>query len=271
MIASAMRDSRGCFTPVTGRAGDNLPGRRIWVGCVEVGVAWPQKINDGRADPSVGCEGVSLSASISAKLCEDEMGEGHTLVCSRPKRPRPRGPEPCWRLACLGGGMGPTRNRRSRPTGLKGARDQAPTRGLKAPLYPDEGRHDPECVPRRRRQLAGGPPGLCAGNRGLQGPWARVCDVELARARLGCRQTPGGGPNPADRPEPCACARAGTARQARGYGGAVESPGRGRRWRGAGGGVGPGLWRRARQRRGGVERGFRRDGSALKRQAINAG
>ncbi|AYV48239.1 DUF736 domain-containing protein [Caulobacter flavus] len=76
------------FTPVTGRGGDNPPSHLIYVGRVEIGVAWPQKTNDGRAYLSVKLDDASLSAPINANLYKDEMGEDHTLIWSRPKPPK---------------------------------------------------------------------------------------------------------------------------------------------------------------------------------------
>ena len=76
------------IVPVTGRTGDNAPSHLVYAGRVEIGVAWPQTTADGRPYHSVKFDDASLSAPINANLFKDEVGDGYSLIWSRPKPPK---------------------------------------------------------------------------------------------------------------------------------------------------------------------------------------
>ncbi|MBO9707985.1 MAG: DUF736 domain-containing protein [Caulobacter sp.] len=76
------------FVPTTDRTGENAPSHLVYAGRVEIGVAWPQKTGDGRPYHSVKFDDASLSNPINANLFKDEVGDGRTLIWSRPKPPK---------------------------------------------------------------------------------------------------------------------------------------------------------------------------------------
>jgi uncharacterized protein (DUF736 family) len=68
------------------RSGDNAPSHRIGFGRVDLGAAWAKRSEEGRDYLSVKLDDPSLSEPIYANLFEDEGGETHSLIWSRPIR-----------------------------------------------------------------------------------------------------------------------------------------------------------------------------------------
>lgn len=63
----------------------NAPTHRFYVGRVEIGAAWAKRSAEGRPYHSAKLDDPSFSAAIYANLVEDEGGETHTLIWSRPR------------------------------------------------------------------------------------------------------------------------------------------------------------------------------------------
>ena len=70
----------------TNRSNDNAPSHRIYVGRAEIGAAWSKRSEEGRDYLSLKLDDPSFNALISAKLFNDEDGEGYTLIWSRPRK-----------------------------------------------------------------------------------------------------------------------------------------------------------------------------------------
>jgi uncharacterized protein (DUF736 family) len=72
------------IVPETTRSGDNSPSHRVYVGRVEIGAAWAKRSNEGRDYLGLKLDDPSFTAPIFANLFDDEEGEGHSLIWSRP-------------------------------------------------------------------------------------------------------------------------------------------------------------------------------------------
>jgi uncharacterized protein (DUF736 family) len=72
------------IVPETTRSGENSPSHRVYVGRVEIVVAWSKRSNEGRDYLGLKLDDPSLTAPIFANLFDDEDGEGYSLTWSRP-------------------------------------------------------------------------------------------------------------------------------------------------------------------------------------------
>ena len=72
------------IVPETTRSGDNSPSHRVYVGRVEIGAAWAKRSNEGRDYLGLKLDDPSFTAPIFANLFDDEVGEGYSLIWSRP-------------------------------------------------------------------------------------------------------------------------------------------------------------------------------------------
>ncbi len=66
--------------------GDNAPSHRVLVGRVEIGAAWSKRSNEGRDYLGLKLDDPSFNAPIYANLFDDEDGDTHSLIWSRPTR-----------------------------------------------------------------------------------------------------------------------------------------------------------------------------------------
>ena len=69
-------------------SGENAPSHRILVGRAEIGAAWSKRSNEGRDYLGLKLDDPSFSHPIYANLFDDEDGEGHSLIWSRPNSRR---------------------------------------------------------------------------------------------------------------------------------------------------------------------------------------
>ena len=72
------------IVPEPNRTNENAPTHRVFVGRAEIGAAWEKKSNEGRDYVSLKLDDPSFTAPIYANLFEDEGGETHSLIWSRP-------------------------------------------------------------------------------------------------------------------------------------------------------------------------------------------
>lgn len=72
------------IVPETSRSGDNAPSHRVFVGRVEIGAGWSKRSNEGRDYLGLKLDDPSFTAPIFANLFDDEEGDGHSLIWSRP-------------------------------------------------------------------------------------------------------------------------------------------------------------------------------------------
>ena len=64
--------------------GDNAPSHRVLVGRAEIGAAWSKRSGEGRDYLGLKLDDPSFNAPIYANLFDDEDGESHSLIWSRP-------------------------------------------------------------------------------------------------------------------------------------------------------------------------------------------
>lgn len=76
------------IVPEANRTGDNAPSHRVFVGRAEIGAAWSKRSSEGRDYLGLKLDDPSFSSPIFANLFNDEDGEGHSLIWSRPNRNR---------------------------------------------------------------------------------------------------------------------------------------------------------------------------------------
>ena len=74
------------IVPETRAAGENAPSHRVLVGRAEIGAAWSKRSNEGRDYLGLKLDDPSFTAPIYANLVEDEDGQSHSLIWSRPNR-----------------------------------------------------------------------------------------------------------------------------------------------------------------------------------------
>lgn len=74
------------IAPDTRANGENAPSHRVFVGRAEIGAAWSKMSNEGRNYLSLKVDDPSFSNPIYANLFEDEDGDTHSLIWSRPAR-----------------------------------------------------------------------------------------------------------------------------------------------------------------------------------------
>ncbi|MCL4069502.1 DUF736 domain-containing protein [Pseudomonas sp. GX19020] len=72
--------------PETRATGENAPSHRVYVGRAEIGAAWNKVSNEGRAYLGLKLDDPSFTAPIYASLFDDEEGDNHLLIWSRPVR-----------------------------------------------------------------------------------------------------------------------------------------------------------------------------------------
>lgn len=75
------------IVPVENRTNQGAPTHRVFVGRAEIGAAWEKRSNEGRDYVSLKLDDPSFTAPIYANLFEDEGGETHSLIWSRPNGP----------------------------------------------------------------------------------------------------------------------------------------------------------------------------------------
>ena len=76
------------IVPEQARSNENAPSHRVMAGRAEIGAAWSKRSNDGREYLGLKLDDVSFNAPIYANLFEDEGGETHSLIWSRPSKQR---------------------------------------------------------------------------------------------------------------------------------------------------------------------------------------
>lgn len=74
------------IVPVENRTNENGPSHRVTVGRAEIGAGWSKQSNEGRDYLGLKLDDPSFTAPIYANLFEDEDGENHSLIWSRPSR-----------------------------------------------------------------------------------------------------------------------------------------------------------------------------------------
>lgn len=74
------------IVPETTRAKDTAPTHRVFAGRVEIGAAWQQHSEGGRDYLKVKLDDPSFTTPIFANLFEDDDGESHSLIWSRPDK-----------------------------------------------------------------------------------------------------------------------------------------------------------------------------------------
>lgn len=72
------------IVPELRTTGDNAPSHRVLVGRTEIGAAWSKRSNEGREYLGLKLDDPSFNAPIYANLFDDEDGESHSLIWSRP-------------------------------------------------------------------------------------------------------------------------------------------------------------------------------------------
>ncbi|AOR77814.1 DUF736 domain-containing protein [Novosphingobium resinovorum] len=72
------------IVPELRATGDNAPSHRVLVGRAEIGAAWSKRSNEGREYLGLKLDDPSFNAPIYANLFDDEDGESHSLIWSRP-------------------------------------------------------------------------------------------------------------------------------------------------------------------------------------------
>ena len=74
------------IVPDTRATGENAPSHRVLVGRAEIGAAWSKRSNEGRDYLGLKLDDPSFNAPIYANLFDDEDGDTHSLIWSRPTR-----------------------------------------------------------------------------------------------------------------------------------------------------------------------------------------
>ncbi|OJU67234.1 MAG: hypothetical protein BGO05_04360, partial [Rhizobiales bacterium 63-7] len=74
------------IVPDTRSTGENAPSHRVLVGRAEIGAAWSKTSNEGRDYLGLKLDDPSFNAPIYANLFDDEEGDTHSLIWSRPNR-----------------------------------------------------------------------------------------------------------------------------------------------------------------------------------------
>ena len=74
------------IVPDTRATGENAPSHRVLFGRAEIGAAWSKRSNEGRDYLGLKLDDPSFNAPIYANLFDDEDGDTHSLIWSRPTR-----------------------------------------------------------------------------------------------------------------------------------------------------------------------------------------
>ena len=69
-------------------SGENAPTHRVMVGRAEIGAAWSKRSNEDRVYLGLKLDDPSFNNPIYANLFDDEDGETHSLIWSRPNSRR---------------------------------------------------------------------------------------------------------------------------------------------------------------------------------------
>jgi uncharacterized protein (DUF736 family) len=72
------------IVPEPNRSNESAPSHRVFVNRAEIGAAWSKCSNEGRDYLALKLDDPSFTAPIYANLFEDEDGQGHALIWSRP-------------------------------------------------------------------------------------------------------------------------------------------------------------------------------------------
>ncbi|PSJ56226.1 DUF736 domain-containing protein [Pseudaminobacter soli (ex Li et al. 2025)] len=64
--------------------GENAPSHRVLIGRAEIGAAWSKTSNEGRNYLGLKLDDPIFNAPIYANLVNDEDGDTHSLIWSRP-------------------------------------------------------------------------------------------------------------------------------------------------------------------------------------------
>ena len=86
IVTLSLQAKKVRIVPDTRASGENAPSHRVFVGRVEIGAAWSKQSNEGRNYLGLKLDDPSFTAPIYANLVEDEDGQSHTLIWSRPNR-----------------------------------------------------------------------------------------------------------------------------------------------------------------------------------------
>lgn len=73
------------IVPESNRANENAPSHRVFVGRAEIGAGWTRTSAESREYLSVKLDDPSFAQPIYASLFQDEDGENHSLIWSRPR------------------------------------------------------------------------------------------------------------------------------------------------------------------------------------------
>lgn len=74
------------IVPEKNRKNKDAPSHRVFVGRAEIGAAWTQESKEGRDYLALKLDDPSFAKPIYANLFDDEGGETHSLIWSRPRR-----------------------------------------------------------------------------------------------------------------------------------------------------------------------------------------
>ena len=86
IVTLSLQAKKVRIVPDTRASGENTPSHRVFVGRVEIGAAWSKQSNEGRNYLGLKLDDPSFTAPIYANLVEDEDGQSHSLIWSRPNR-----------------------------------------------------------------------------------------------------------------------------------------------------------------------------------------
>ena len=86
IVTLSLQAKKVRIVPDTRASGENAPSHRAFVGRVEIGAAWSKQSNEGRNYLGLKLDDPSFTAPIYANLVEDEDGQSHSLIWSRPSR-----------------------------------------------------------------------------------------------------------------------------------------------------------------------------------------
>lgn len=86
IVTLSLQAKKVRIVPDTRASGENTPSHRVFVGRVEIGAGWSKQSNEGRNYLGLKLDDPSFTAPIYANLVEDEDGQSHSLIWSRPNR-----------------------------------------------------------------------------------------------------------------------------------------------------------------------------------------
>ena len=74
------------IVPESNRTNEATPSHRVQISRIELGAAWSKRSSEGRDYLSLKLDDPSFNAPIYANLFDDEDGDTHSLIWSRPTR-----------------------------------------------------------------------------------------------------------------------------------------------------------------------------------------